>query len=172
MAKKNELELLTEEKIKNGGILAKIYFDIQDKDKERLQPLLTDLINNRLLKERGVVYGAGMINDPIKSDDIFVTSAAVTMLFESLSSIINVAFNYAPAGIEIIKPEREFNISTFDVQRILLDLSNVSITYSKYIMEHVLKPEELELVKKQLKNRAELGKNAIGNKKNENNEKN
>ncbi len=161
MAKKSELELLTEDKIKNGGILAKVYFDIQDKDKERLQPLLTDLINNRLLKERGVVYGAGRINDPIKTDDLFITSAIVTMLFENLSSIINVAFNYAPAGIEIIKPERELSISTFDAQRILLDLSNVSLTYSKYIMEHVLKPEEIDLVKKQLKNRAELGKNVI-----------
>lgn len=158
MAKKTEVDILTDEKVRSGGILAKLYFDIQDSDKEKLQPLLTNLINDRLLKERGIVYGFGKINDPISNNNIYITSGIVTVLFENLSSLVNITFNYAPAGIEIIKPEKEINLRIFDLQSMLLDISNVSITYSKYIMERVLKPQELEMVKKQLQNRAELGK--------------
>ena len=37
---KAELDRVTEEKILKGGVLAKLYFDMQDKDKDKLQPLM------------------------------------------------------------------------------------------------------------------------------------
>ena len=62
---KSEVDKVTEEKIARGGVLVKFYFDMQHKDKEQLQPLMTDLINNHLMKEKGVVYCYGAIEEPL-----------------------------------------------------------------------------------------------------------
>ncbi len=155
---KDELAQITESTIRNGGLLARLYFDIQDKDKEKLQPLLVDLLNNRLLKENGVVYGYGKINEPIENEGLFVTSATITVLFKSLGTAANIMLNYAPVAVEVLQPETEMHIKMAEVQSILIDLSNVSIAYSKYILEKVLTNQDKEMILKEMKNRAELGK--------------
>ncbi len=161
MAKKNEVDAVTDEHVANGGVLVKMYFDVQDKEPERLQPLLVDLINNRLLKEKGVVYCFGKIAEPMKSNDYYVTSATVTVLFTGLHPLINVVFNYAPMAIELIKPEKEFHMNTAELQSVLLDLSSVSVTYSRYMLERIMKKEDLDQVRKQIENRAAIGKKVI-----------
>lgn len=164
---KNDVDKVTDEKIRSGGILARLYFDVQDRDRERLQPLLVDLINNRLLKEQGVVYCYGKINDPIKSGDLFVTSAVVTSLFESMSSMVMAVFHFAPVGIELLRPEKEYSVKTAELQSVMLDLSAISVSYSKYMLERILDPKEKEVIKRQLQNRAELGKRQISESKKE-----
>ena len=45
-----------------------------------------------------------------------------------------------------------------ELQSLLLDISQISLNYSKYVLEQVLKPEELEKITAQLENRALIGK--------------
>ncbi len=164
---KSEVEKLTDEKIAKGGVLVKLYFDMQHKEKEKLQPLMADLINERLMKEKGVVYCYGSIEEPIEKDGVFTTSAIITVLFDSFFPLIGVAFNYAPAGIELLRPEKEMRFTTAQLQSMLLELSRISVMYSKYILEHVMNPEEIETLNKTLDARTEIGKKFIG-KNNEN----
>ncbi len=156
-----DLRKITQEKISQGGILAKMYFDIQDKDKEKLQPILADLIHEHLLKEKGVVYCYGVIEEPLRMDEFYITSATLTLLLENISSLVHIAFNYTPVGLEIEKPEKEISLKINDLQAIVLDISNISTTYSKYILEKVLKPEDADEIKKRLENRAKIGKDLI-----------
>ena len=158
---KSDVDRVTDEKIARGGVLVRLYFDMQDKDKERLQPLLADLINERLMKERGVVYCYGAIEEPLEKGGMFITSATVTMLFENFIPLVGIAFNYAPAGIEILKPANEMTFKTFELQSMLMDLSQISMDYSKYILEKVMKPEDVENMKRQLENRAETGRKLL-----------
>ncbi len=158
---KSDVEILTEEKISKGGVLAKLYFDMQHKEGDKLQPLLVELINEHLLKEKGVIYCYGAIEEPMEQGGISITSAALTMLFESFMPLVNVAFNYAPAGIEILKPNKEMTFKISDLQSLLMDLSQVSVNYSKYIAEHVLKPEDMVGVDEMLTRRLALGKKLI-----------
>ncbi|MEM0143377.1 MAG: hypothetical protein QXS81_03020 [Candidatus Micrarchaeaceae archaeon] len=160
---KDELTAITEDAIKNGGLLLRLYFDMQDKDKNKLQPLLVDLLNNRLLKEKDVIYGYGKIREPIENEGFFVTSAIITVLLKGIRSAINIMFNYAPIAVEVLKPEKEAYISSAELQAMLLDISNISITYSKYILDKVLSKEDKIMIAKQLENRAEIGKKLIGN---------
>ncbi|MEM0154233.1 MAG: hypothetical protein QW814_00140 [Methanothrix sp.] len=161
---KSEVEKLTDEKIAKGGVLVKFYFDMQHKDKDKLQPLMADLINERLMKEKGVVYCYGSIEEPLKRDDVYTTSAMVTVLFESFFPLIGVAFNYAPAGVEVLRPEKEMRFSTAELQSLILELSQISVTYSKYILEHVMKPDEIDSLSKSMETRAEVGKKFLGKK--------
>lgn len=159
---KSEVDKLTEEKIAKGGVLVKFYFDMQHKEKEKLQPLMSDLINQRLMKEKGVVYCYGSIEEPLEKDGIFTTSAMVTILFESFFPLVGIAFNYAPAGLEILRPEKEMRFTIAEMQSLLLELSQISVMYSRYILEHVMKPEDMDSLQSTLDARAEIGKKFVG----------
>ncbi len=158
---KSELERVTEEKVAKGGILVKFYFDMQSEEKDKLQPLLVDLINERLLKEPGVVYCYGAIEEPIKHDKYYITSAAVHVLFESFRNLIIIAFKYAPIGVEILRPQKDLHVSVWDLQSVLLDVAQFSTEYSRYILEKVLRPEDMQAIQENLKNREEIGKRLI-----------
>lgn len=158
---KNEVDKVTDEKIAKGGVLVRFYFDMQHREKDKLQPLMVDLVNERLLKEPGVVYCYGAIEEPMEKDGIFITSATVTLLFDSFTPLVGVAFKYAPAGIEILKPSGEMRFRVHELQSMLMDLSQLSIDYSKYMLERVLKPEDVKAIEEQLRNRAELGKKLL-----------
>jgi len=155
---KSEVEETTYKVISNGGILAKLYFDVQSDKQENLQPLMVDLINNRLLKSPGVVYAFGVIDEPIKVEDLYSTNAQVTVLFKDLWSLVNVAFNFAPAGIEVLKPEKEYRLPIADIHALVLNISQISLQYSQYILSRVLSKEDYDKVIQELKNREELGK--------------
>jgi hypothetical protein len=158
---KSDVDRVTEEKIASGGVLVRLYFDMQDTDKDKLQPLLVELINERLMKERGVVYCYGAVEEPLERKGIYITSAIVTMLFDSFFPLVNIAFNYSPAGIEILKPISEMSFKMYDLQSMLMDISQISIDYSKYVLEKVMKPEDLEKFRAQLENRSEIGKKLL-----------
>ncbi|MEM3227600.1 MAG: hypothetical protein QXK65_01465 [Candidatus Micrarchaeaceae archaeon] len=155
---KTDLERVTEEKIQKGGVLSKLYFDMQDKDKEKLQPLMANLINDHLLKEKGVVYCYGAIDEPILFKDLYTTSAVVTVLTDSFLPLVNIAFNYAPAGIEVLRPEKGIQLKANEMQAILIDISQISINYSRYVLEKVLKKEDIEFLQRELENRERIGK--------------
>lgn len=158
---KSELQEVTQKTLKSGGLLTKLYFDMQSKEKNDLQPLMTDLVNNRLLKSPGVVYCAGTIDEPIQMDEIYSTNAIVTVLFSDIGALINVVFNFAPIGIEILKPENEYVVKISALNGVLVSLSQISAEYSKYILTKVMTKEDLENVKTSLKAREELGKRLI-----------
>ena len=154
---KNDVERLTDEKIAKGGVLAKLYFDVQGTGKDKLQGSLAQLVSEGIMKEKGVVYAFGSIEEPIERDGIFITSGMITVLVENIVPLVGIAMRYAPAGIEILKPEKEIHIKPNEVQSVLMDLSQMSITYSQFILEK-MKPEEIERIRKQMEGRALIGK--------------
>lgn len=164
---KSDVDRIAEETVAKGGILVKMFFDMRHNERDKLQPLMTDLINERLMKEPGMVYCYGAIEEPLEREGIFITSGVVTMLFNSFMPLVGIAFRYAPAGIEILKPTKEMVFKPMDLQRMLMDISDISINYSKYVLERVLNPEEKEAVMRHLNDRAELGKKMIDNSKKE-----
>ncbi len=161
MPQKNEVNEITEKAIRKGGILAKLYFDMQSKDSEELQPLMSDLVNERLLKSPGVMYGFGSIDNPILIDGTYSTNAIVTVLFNDLGALINVVFNLSPVAIEVLKPQGDYVIKAGHLNTLLLSLSQISMDYSRYILTKVLKGEDLERINKELKIREEMAKKAL-----------
>ncbi|MDE1822746.1 MAG: hypothetical protein KGI00_00565 [Candidatus Micrarchaeota archaeon] len=158
---KSEVEELTKKTVQKGGMLVKLYFDMQSENKDDLQPLMTELINNNLMKAPGAVYCYGSVEEPIRMDNMYSTSATVVILFKDLNSLIKAVFKYPPAGVEIIKPEGEYNIKMSELQSVLIDIAQTAVDYSQYIMERVLTKDDLEKVKKDLKHREELGKRLL-----------
>ncbi|MCL4373500.1 MAG: hypothetical protein M1360_01870 [Candidatus Marsarchaeota archaeon] len=158
---KSDVETVTEEKVSKGGVLVRLYFDMQNPDKEKLQPLMAELINEHLLKEPGVVYCYGAIDEPMEKDGMFITNAVLTLLVDNFVPLVGIALRYSPAGIEIIKPSKEMVFKISSLQSMLMDLSLFSLNYSKYVLEKVLKPEDIENINNQINNRIELGRKLL-----------
>lgn len=155
---KKQVEEVTKQTVDKGGLLVKLYFDMESERQEDLQPLMVDLINNRLLKAPGVVYCAGAIDEPVKLKDTYSTSAEVTALFDGLWPLINVMFTFSPAGIEIIRPSKDYALKMPELQTLLLNVAQISMEYNNYILSRILKPEDFEKIKEQMKSREDLGK--------------
>ncbi len=161
---KSEMNKVTEDTLSAGGILLKFYFDMHNKEEDKLQPILVDLINEHLLKERGVVYCYGTIEEPIKIEGLYSTSATVTILFKNIRSAIMVVFNYAPVGIEFIEPTKAIIIKPADVQGMLMDISQTADNYSRYMLQNVLTEEQRTKLSKDISKRVEHGKQMIDDK--------
>ncbi|MDE1825173.1 MAG: hypothetical protein KGH61_00620 [Candidatus Micrarchaeota archaeon] len=158
---KSEVEELTRKTLESGGLLVKLYFDMQSEKAEDLQPVMTDLVSNKLLKAPGVIYCVGEIEEPIKLGDKYSTSAAVTALMKDLGALINVTFNYVPVGVEVLKPDKEFVLKTAQLQSVLVDISQVAMQYSEYILSRVMTSEDYEKIKKDFENRELVGKKLL-----------
>ena len=161
---KSEVEEVTRKALAKGGVLTKLYFDMQSEKQDDLQPLMADLINNRLLKAPGVVYCFGSIDEPIRTDKTYSTSAIVTVLFKDLWSLVNVAFAFTPAGVEVLKPEGEYVLRSGDLQSLVLNVASVSLEYSNYILSRALNKEDYAKLMSDMKHREELGKKLMGSK--------
>ncbi len=160
--KKESVEEVTKRVLESGGILAKLYFDMQSEKPDDLQPLMAEMVNEKILKTPGVVYCYGSIDEPIKLDDsTYSTSAVLTILFKDFAALINVAFNYTPAGVEILKPEKEYLLKTSEMQSIALDVAQISVNYAQYILSKVLSKEDFEKIKESLERREKLGKELL-----------
>ncbi len=161
---KKEVEEVTQRALDKGGLLVQLYFDMESEKQEDLQPLMVDLINNRLLKTQGVVYCFGAIDEPMKLKDTYSTSAQVTALFDSIWSLIKVMFDFTPAGVEILKPTKDYILKQPELQAILLNVAQVSLDYSNYILSRVLKKEDYDRIMEQMRKREELGKRLLDKK--------
>lgn len=160
--KKESVEEVTKKTIEEGGILARLYFDMQSERADDLQPLMTEMVNSNILKSPGVIYCYGSIDEPIKlGEALYSTTAVLTILFKDLGALINIAFNYAPAGIEILKPEKEYILETSKLQSIVLDIAQISVNYSQYILSKVLSKEDFEKIQESLERREKLGKELL-----------
>ncbi|MDE1860276.1 MAG: hypothetical protein KGH72_01000 [Candidatus Micrarchaeota archaeon] len=161
---KTEVDEVTESALNNGGLLVKFYFDMESEKKEDLQPLMADLINNRLLKTTGVVYCYGSIEEPIKTKETYVTNATVTALVKDLRTLVGITFTFSPAGLEILRPQKDYPLKISEMQSILLSLSQTAADYSQYILSRVLTKEDYEKIKLAMQAREEIGKKMLSKK--------
>jgi hypothetical protein len=156
-----EINEVTEKALRKGGILAKLYLDMHSEKQDELQPLLADLINNKILKAPGVIYCYANIDEPIKVRDLYATNAVATVLFNDLGALVNLVFNFSPVGIEILRPEGDYVIKSRDLNSIMVSLSMISAEYSKYILTKVMKEDDLEKINRDLEIRKEMMERAI-----------
>ena len=155
-----DVEKLIEDATKVGAVRAVLYFDAQGTDKEALQNSLVEFIG-RLTKEKGVLYCSGEIAGAVESKEgNYSTYSEVQILTKNFSALHNIALTYGPVSVEIIKPV-EIKLNLDEAQAVLLDASQTSHDFVKYIMEKTLKPEDKAKYAERLKRRAEIGKELL-----------
>jgi len=151
-----ENEDLIEKATQKGAIYCVLYFDAYGDSEESVKNLLIDYLN-RIINEEGVIIGKGLIDKIEKLDNYFSSYGELVLVVKDLKTLIKLILNYAPIGLEILKP-KEINISISDLQSIGLDIIDYVHILAENYMKHILKGEKLERYIKEINKRKEYGK--------------
>ncbi len=155
LAEKEPTKLI-DETVRQGGYYSALYFDMHSSDPANIQHTLVGFIA-KLKDQFGVKYVYGEIDEPIKSEDLWSTSAEVKVLTMDLRSLMRLCIEYAPIGIEILKPVRP-DIKVPELQSVLLDVSSIVAEMNQALMVKVLSEDEKKEMDKKMAHRAEIGK--------------
>ena len=163
MDRKKSVDEITDEAVHDGGYLAMVYFDLHAATADEVKNIMVGFIS-KLVKEPGVIYAVGEVDKPVEKDGMFSTWAQVKMLAKDFTTLVKIATQYSPIGIEILRPDH-VRLSLGEAQGALLDISQTSLNFSRMIMERMLSKEEAEEYKKKMQQRAELGRMLLEKKK-------
>jgi hypothetical protein len=157
----SEAEKLTKDTIKNGGVLAMLYFDIHAKTKESLQELGTGFINS-IIQRPMVVFAYGEIEEPLDGGEgkNWSSSISVKVLTKDFSSLGALCMAHSPFTVEILRPD-EIKLSLAEAHDLLSYMAATSAEYKRYILTKIAKPEELTGLNDALKTRAEMGRKML-----------
>lgn len=158
MSEKQDIDQLTKEVLSQGGIQALLYFDIHGGDPEILKNMMVQFLS-KITKTEGVAWSYGEIEPPIKSEDgLYSSMAEVKVLVRSFEVLIFLSLNFAPIGVEVVKPENQIKLNLNEVHRVCLNLSEFSHMYTDLYLNKVLKGDDKVEYYKKFKAREELGK--------------
>ncbi len=159
-ATERDLDELFKEAARRGAVLAVMHFDAHGRTPEFAKNFLVEFIS-RLTKEPGVLYCKGEIEAALESEGVYSTCSEVRVLVERLSVLFDVAMRYGPIAVEIVEPQ-EFKLDLQETQNLILDVSKMSMDYSRYILEKTMKPEEAAFLREKALRRAEFGRQLAG----------
>ena len=154
-----DVDKLTKKTLADGGVMALLYFDVHGSSKDLLKQLSAGFIQ-KLLKEPGVIWAIGEIDEPVSQGELFSTSIEVKLLTTDFPSMVKLVALYSPFSIEILKPN-EIKLPLDKAHELLLEVSTMAFDYKKYILEKLSKPEDFERYRKTLEQKVELGKRIL-----------
>ena len=165
--KKKSIKEITQQTIRDGGVLELLYFDIHAATKEDVQNLGVGFVDH-VIKTPGVVYALGEIDEPIGGGEgkNYSSSIEVKLLTKNFITLANICLTHSPFTVEIVKPNT-INLPLNEVHELLGLLGATTAEYKKTILSKIAKPEEIAEMQRQLKIRAELGKKLLEKKKGE-----
>jgi len=163
----SDIEKLTRDTVKNGGVLAMLYFDIHAKTKESVQELGTGFVNS-VIQKPGVVFALGEINEPIGGGEgkNWTSSIELKVLTKDFATLANLCMAHSPFTVEILRPD-EIKLQLSEAHELLGTMSAITAEYKRYILTRLAKPEELANIEQTLKRRAQMGKEILEKKKKE-----
>jgi len=162
-----DVKKVTDDAIKNGGVLAMLYFDLHAASKEAAQQLGTGFVDH-IIKSPGVIYALGEIDEPIGGEEgkNYSTSISLKVLTKDFITLSGLCLTHSPFNIEIIRPN-EICLPLSTVHELLGLLSATTAEYKRYIITKIAKPEDVREFQEQLRIRAELGKKILEKKEGE-----
>ncbi len=156
-----DAEKLTRDTIKNGGVLAMVYFDIHARTKESLQELGTGFINS-VIQRPGVVFAYGEIEEPVDGGEgkNWSSSISIKVLVRDFVTLGNLCMAHSPFTVEILRPD-EIKLQLAEAHELLGNMAATTAEYKRYILTKIAKPEELAGLENALKKRAEMGQKML-----------
>ena len=162
MAKEKSVDEITSDALREGGYLVNLYFDLHGDSEEGVKNIMVGFIG-KLTKEPGVIYAVGEIDQPIEKEGIFSTWAEVKLLASDFPTLVRIAAQYSPIGVEILRPD-EIKLPLSEAHNLLGNMSATTAEYKRYILTKVANPEELTQMKENMKRRADMGKEILNKK--------
>lgn len=153
-------EEIIEETLRDGGVLAEVYFDLHGSSSEIVKNIMAETIS-KLTQEPGVIFAYGEIEEALEhKENLYSTYAQGRILAKDLESFLNICMKYSPMGVEIVKPHR-MNIDAGTLQRLFLNAASFSYNFTEmYLRKTLTDLDKIEYGKK-MKMREEMGKKIL-----------
>jgi len=141
-----------DEKVKEGGILANLYIEVQGNNKEVAEKALKIMVYDRLLKEPNIYVLEVKFYDIRKyaKSEHFSGVVEVKLLAKDFRWFLSAIMRYAPSAIEIIEPDK-VTLSLDEMHAIVADVAEMTQYYSSQILNLLKDEERLKLYEKILK---------------------
>lgn len=162
MAEKKSFRDIKDEVVRNGGYHVNFYFDLHSNSKEALRDVMVGFVG-KLTNEDGVRFGVGEIDEPLDHQDLYSTTAKVTLLVESLPALMRLCLAYGPIGIEIEEPF-ESRLTASEIQSVCLQASGTAQEFTNLVLTKIMTPEEKAEYAKKMGQRVLLGRRLSGKK--------
>jgi len=137
-------DLNVEELLGEGGVLSKLFIEVQGNDREMAKKALEKTINENLLKESNASLLEVRMFDLEKYGDkkknYFSGVAEVKLLADDFPSFVNLVMRYGPTAIEILKPQ-EVRLDYEQMHTLVSGVSALAQVYSNKIMTMLKDPE-------------------------------
>ena len=156
MAEMKKFEELKNNVIHDGGYFVHYYFDMHSQNAEGLQNIMTGFVA-KLTKEPGVRMAVAEVDQPLKRDDTFSTTAKVSMLISDFTTLTRLTMSYTPIAIEVEEP-LDAKIDAGELQGALMGISGTTQHFTQHIMEKGMDEGQKKKFEDIMKRKAEFGK--------------
>jgi hypothetical protein len=143
-------ELDVDQKLNEGGVLGKIYLEVQGNDLEAAKVALQKTIYDRLKAEKNAhVLEVKMYDIQKDEGDFFSGVAEVNFVADDFRWFVNTVMRYGPAAVEVIEPS-DVQLDSAQMHSIIADVSDFTHMYSQQIIAMFKDPERRALYERML----------------------
>lgn len=142
-----------------GALFASLFLDIHGSNEQQLQHIAVDVVN-RIMKEQGVMFVFGKIEEPILQEGLYSTLIEVKAIVADINALANLSYVYTPVSVDLIMPE-EVKLGPSQVGSLMVFISNQSLKWKKLYMERMRTKEETEAFLKEVEAREKLGRRLL-----------
>jgi hypothetical protein len=144
-------DINVDEKLKEGGILSKLYLEVQGNDRAAAKKALENTIFDRLANEPRFYVLQVKMFDLIREDgsEYYSGIIEVQALARDFRTFLNIILRYGPSAVEILHPE-EVMLKSDEMHAIVADVSDFVQTYFTNLFSMLKDEERAMLYKKML----------------------
>jgi hypothetical protein len=137
--------------LSEGGVLAKIYLEVQGTDLEAAKLALENTVQTRLTKEETLTVLQIQMYDILKDEtaEFFSGVAEIELIADDFRSFIKTILSYGPAAVEIVEPT-EVKLTADMMHAVVADIADFTHLYSQHIINMLKDPERKALYEKMM----------------------
>ena len=150
-----EFKQLVSEACERGAVHAKLFLDAHGPEKKATEDVLIELIS-QMSKEKNVLFCKGEIERSVELNKLYSAFAMIEVITADFNTLVKLSLSYAPAGVEILEPAKMV-VSMKEAQDIILDASQNSQMYSRYILENSMNEAQRVDFAERQKRKADYG---------------
>jgi len=144
-------ELDISERVRQGGVYATLYLEVQANDSEAARNALESSIFKKLKNEKGVDILEVKLYDIQKDENAesFSGVAEITLVTVNFITFVTIIMRYGPTALEIMEPD-EILLKTDEIHSLVGAISEMTQAYSSHIMSMLKDEERRSLYRKML----------------------
>jgi len=144
-------DLNVDEKLNEGGILSRLYLEVQGNDKEAAKKALENAVFEKMQFEEDFYLLEVRMFDLMKEEkqEYYSGVVEVRCLARDFRTFLKVIMRYGPTAIEILHPE-ELTLSSDEMHSIVADVSDFVQAYFANLFSMMKDEERVALYRKML----------------------